>query len=111
MTACSTATPPVGTVSIFRRYDASSAPNALKRRPPRVDRSPIKLYDGVAGHYFGGGAYGDAEGLNVVDQSIILGRIRNLILGCDPLDREMKWKWLWVANIPEHVASAVDNAL
>jgi L-alanine-DL-glutamate epimerase-like enolase superfamily enzyme len=23
----------------------------------------------------------------------------------------MIWKWLWVANIPEHVASAVDNAL
>ena len=42
---------------------------------------------------------------------MILGRIKNLLLGCDPLDREMIWKWLWVANIPENVASVVDNAL
>ena len=41
--------------------------------------------DGVVGNYFGGGTHGDAEGLSVVDQSLILGRIRDLLLGCDPL--------------------------
>jgi L-alanine-DL-glutamate epimerase-like enolase superfamily enzyme len=66
---------------------------------------------GVVGNYFGGGTHGDAEGLSVVDQSIVLGHIKDLLLGCDPFDREMVWKWLWVANIPEHVASSVDNAL
>lgn len=71
----------------------------------------VETDEGVSGHYFGGGAHGDAEGLNVVDQHIILGRIKNLIVGQDPLDRELIWKWLWVANIPEHIASAVDNVL
>jgi redox-sensitive bicupin YhaK (pirin superfamily) len=102
------------TIKTFRtyadRWDAGHA-QPLPKEDLRQTVLSIHGDDSVAGHYFGGGAHGDAEGLNVVDQSIILGRIRNLILGCDPLDREMKWKWLWVANIPEHVASAVDNAL
>ena len=34
-----------------------------------------------------------------------------MLVGQDPLDREMFWKWLWVANIPENVASVVDMAL
>ncbi|MFV2064957.1 MAG: hypothetical protein ACC726_15815, partial [Chloroflexota bacterium] len=58
----------------------------------------IETNEGIAGHYFGGGAHGDAEGLNVVDQALILGRIRDLLLGHDPFDREMFWKWFWVAN-------------
>lgn len=67
--------------------------------------------EGVSGYYLGGGAHGDAEGLNVADQDIVLHRIKPLLLGQDPLDREMFWKWMWVANLPEHLASAVDNAL
>jgi L-alanine-DL-glutamate epimerase-like enolase superfamily enzyme len=65
----------------------------------------------VAGYYFGGGAHGDAEGLNVVDQQLIRGRVRSLLVGQDPLDREMIWKWMWVANIAENVQSVIDNAL
>jgi len=71
----------------------------------------VSTDEGVAGHYFGGGSHGDQDGLNVVDQQIILGRIRDLILGQDPFDRELIWKWLWVANIPEHIASVIDNVL
>ena len=71
----------------------------------------IETDEGVAGYYFGGGSHGDQEGLNIVDQQMILGRIKPLIAGQDPLDREMIWKWLWVANIPENVASVIDNAL
>ena len=71
----------------------------------------IETDEGVAGHYFGGGSHGDLEGLTIVDQRIITGRIKDLIVGQDPFDRELVWKWLWVANIPEHVASVVDNAL
>ncbi|MET4635275.1 enolase C-terminal domain-like protein [Kaistia defluvii] len=71
----------------------------------------IDTDEGVTGYYFGGGSHGDAEGLNVVDQQMIRGRILPLLKGQDPLDREMVWKWLWVANIPENVASVVDNAL
>jgi len=71
----------------------------------------IETDEGVTGHYFGGGAHGDAEGLNIVDQQMIMGRVRNLLVGQDPLDRELVWKWLWVANVPENVQSVIDNAL
>ena len=71
----------------------------------------IETDEGIAGHYFGGGSHGDAEGLDIMDQGLILGRIRQLLVGQDPLDREMIWKWMWVANIKENVASAIDNVL
>ena len=71
----------------------------------------IETDEGPVGHFLGGGSHGDAEGLSVVDQRLIEGRIRSLIVGQDPLDREMIWKWLWVANLPENVSSAIDNAL
>lgn len=71
----------------------------------------IETDEGAVGHYFGGGAHGDQEGLNVVDQRRILGPIRRLLLGQDPFDRELIWKWLWVGNYPEHLASVIDLAL
>jgi L-alanine-DL-glutamate epimerase-like enolase superfamily enzyme len=102
------------TVKTFRSH-ADRWDNGHAEVLPNVELKQTVLTihtdDGVSGHYFGGGAHGDADGLNIVDQSVILGRIRSLLLGCDPLDREMIWKWLWVANLPEHLASAVDNAL
>lgn len=71
----------------------------------------IETDEGVTGHYFGGGSHGDNEGLNVVDQQMIVTRAKDLLVGQDPLDRELIWKWLWVANYPENVASVIDNAL
>lgn len=71
----------------------------------------IETDEGVTGYYFGGGSHGDAEGLNIVDQQMILGRVKNLIVGQDPFDREMIWKWMWVANFPENIQSVIDNAL
>ena len=71
----------------------------------------IETDESVAGYYLGGGSHGDAEGLNIVDQQMIRGRILPLLRGQDPFDREMVWKWLWVANIPENVASVIDNAM
>ena len=64
----------------------------------------IETDEGVTGHYFGGGSHGDQEGLNVVDQQLIRRPHPDLLVGQDPLDREMIWKWMWVANIPENVA-------
>lgn len=71
----------------------------------------IETDEGVSGYYFGGGSHGDAEGLNLVDQQIIEGRLKQLLVGQDPFDREMIWNWLWVANIAENVASVINNAL
>ena len=71
----------------------------------------IETDEGVSGHFIGGGTHGDQEGLNIVDQNIILGRIRDLLIGQNPLDREMIWQWLLVAWFPENIASVIDNAL
>ena len=71
----------------------------------------IETDEGISGHFIGGGTHGDQEGLNIVDQNIILGRIRDLLIGQNPLDREMIWQWLLVAWFPENIASVIDNAL
>ena len=71
----------------------------------------IETDEGISGHFIGGGTHGDQEGLNNVDQNLILGRIRDLLIGQNPLDREMIWQWLLVAWFPENVASVIDNAL
>ena len=71
----------------------------------------IETNEGISGHFIGGGTHGDQEGLNNVDQNLILGRIRDLLIGQNPLDREMIWQWLLVAWFPENVASVIDNAL
>jgi L-alanine-DL-glutamate epimerase-like enolase superfamily enzyme len=102
------------TVKTFRTYaDRWDAGHAQPLPKVELQQTVVSVHtdEGVVGNFFGGSIHGDADGLSVVDQSLILGRIKNRLLGCDPFDREMVWKWLWVANIPENVASAVDNVL
>ena len=71
----------------------------------------ISTDDGVCGHYFGGHGHGDHDGLGVDDTKLLLRRVRDLLLGQDPFDRERIWHWLWVANLPENIISVVDLAL
>lgn len=72
----------------------------------------ISTDEGISGYYFGGGVHGDQDTLDAVDRQWILGRGRELLIGQDPMDRELFWKWFWVAaNIPETVGSVIDNAL
>ena len=72
----------------------------------------IETDQGVTGTYLGGASHGiDTDGLNIVDREMIAHRVRDLLVGQDPFDREMIWKWMWVANIQENVASVIDNAL
>ena len=47
----------------------------------------IHTDEGVTGNYFGGGSHGDAEGLNIVDQQMILWRIKDLLVGQDPMGK------------------------
>jgi L-alanine-DL-glutamate epimerase-like enolase superfamily enzyme len=39
------------------------------------------------------------------------GRLKNLVLGHDPFDREKFWHWMWVANIEENLISVLDMVL
>jgi L-alanine-DL-glutamate epimerase-like enolase superfamily enzyme len=72
----------------------------------------IETDAGISGHYIGGGFGGDSYPLSLADIEMIHGRVRKLLVGQDPLDRELIWKWFWVAaNMPEIIGSVVDNAL
>lgn len=71
----------------------------------------IDTDEGATGYFLGGGKHGDQDGLNIWEQHVIENQIRPLLLGINPFDREMVWKWLWVANVPELEASVIDLAL
>lgn len=72
----------------------------------------ISTDEGITGHYFGGGVHGDQDALSADHRALIHTRGRELLVGQDPFDRELIWKWFWVAaNIPETVSSCIDNAL
>jgi len=71
----------------------------------------IQTDEGVAGCYFGGGGHGDQDGLPPDAREHLEGRIKPMLVGQDPLDREKFWKWMWVANVPEPVVGVVDMAL
>jgi L-alanine-DL-glutamate epimerase-like enolase superfamily enzyme len=99
-------------IQSFRTHaDRFQAGVAKPRQELTQTLTSIETDEGVTGYYLGGGSHGDQEGLSADDQRLLLSRIRALVLGQDPLDRELIWKWLWVANIPENVASVVDLAL
>lgn len=67
--------------------------------------------EGAEGYYFGGHGHGDADGLTPDERAALRGRLKHLIKGQDPFDREKFWHWMWVANLPENLISVVDMAL
>src|SRR5262245_52511057 len=64
--------------------------------------------EGAEGYYFGGHGHGDQDGLQPDERAALEGRIKALVLGQDPFDREKFWHWLWVANIAENLLSVLD---
>jgi len=67
--------------------------------------------DGAEGYYFGGRGHGDQDGMSRDQRTAMEGRIKSLVVGQDPFDREKFWHWMWVANIEENLISAIDMAL
>ncbi len=67
--------------------------------------------EGAEGYYFGGRGHGDQDGFSADQIAAMEGRIKNLIVGHDPFDREKFWHWLWVANVEENLISVLDMAL
>jgi L-alanine-DL-glutamate epimerase-like enolase superfamily enzyme len=66
---------------------------------------------GVVGRHFGGHGHGDQDGLDQGSIDSILGRVKPLLVGMDPYDRERIWQWLWTAKTPENVIGVVDMML
>lgn len=75
----------------------------------------IETDEGLKGEYLGGGmreGMAGLAGLTTGEVELVERRVKKLLLGLDPLNRELIWKYLWVAaNIPENIASVIDNAL
>jgi len=67
--------------------------------------------EGAEGYYLGGRGHGDQDGLWADQRAVMEGRIKSLVVGQDPFDREKFWHWLWVANLEENLISVLDMAL
>jgi L-alanine-DL-glutamate epimerase-like enolase superfamily enzyme len=67
--------------------------------------------EGAEGYYLGEHGHGDQDGLHADERDMLEGRIKSLLVGQDPFDREKFWHWLWVANHQENLISVVDMAL
>lgn len=67
--------------------------------------------EGAEGYYFGGHGHGDQDGFHPDERRLMETRIKNMVVGHDPFDREKFWHWLWVANLPENIISVLDMAL
>ena len=68
--------------------------------------------EGAEGYYFGGNIELEQEGgLSTEQRTFLKERIKPLVLGKDPFDREKFWHWMWVANMPENLLSVLDMAL
>ena len=67
--------------------------------------------EGAEGYYFGGRGHGDQDGMSADQRGVLEGRIKSLLVGQDPFDRERFWHWMWVANIEENLLSVVDMTL
>ena len=68
--------------------------------------------EGAEGYYFGGSGHGDMDGMSPEQRAVLEGRLKNLVVGQDPFDREKFWHWMWTAHrIPENLMSVLDMAL
>ena len=67
--------------------------------------------EGAEGYCFGGRGHGDQNGMSHDQKSAMEHRIKSLVMGQDPFDREKFWHWMWVANIEEDLISVLDMAL
>ena len=71
----------------------------------------IVTAEGAEGYYLGGHGHGDQDGLTPDQRAQLIGRVKPLLLGQDPFDREKFWHWMWVAKVPEDILSTIDLAL
>jgi L-alanine-DL-glutamate epimerase-like enolase superfamily enzyme len=71
----------------------------------------IETDEGVVGHYLGGQGHGDQDGLLPDQRDMVRHRMRDLLVGQDPFDRELFWQWMWASKTPENIMGVIDMAL
>ena len=84
----------------------------LQPRAPVVQTlTRVVTDDGAVGYCLGGQGHGDQEGLAPAARSQLLARMKPLLVGQNPFDREKFWQWMWAAKMPENLMGVVDMAL
>jgi L-alanine-DL-glutamate epimerase-like enolase superfamily enzyme len=71
----------------------------------------IETNEGAVGRYLGGHGHGDQDGLIPEERAYLLTRIKDLLIGQNPFDRERFWQHMWAAKTPENIMGVVDMAL
>ena len=100
------------TVTPFRSWvDRYQNGEPLPRSENLQTLTTIETDEGISGYYLGGQGHGDQDGLDVVNRAYIEERIRPLLIGQNPFDREKFWHWMWAAKTPENIMGVVDMAL
>ncbi len=100
------------TVKPFRTWvDRYLNGEPLPRTEVLQTLTTIETDSGVQGHYLGGQGHGDQDGLDVVNRAFIEQRIRPMLIGQNPFDREKFWHWMWVSKTPENIMGVIDMAL
>ncbi|MBI2942010.1 MAG: enolase [Chloroflexi bacterium] len=67
--------------------------------------------EGAEGYYFGGQGHGDQDGLQPPGRAYMEHRIKSMLVGEDPFDREKFWQWMWASKTPEYIVGVTDMAL
>jgi L-alanine-DL-glutamate epimerase-like enolase superfamily enzyme len=67
--------------------------------------------EGAEGYYLGGQGHGDQDGLTPASRAYVAERLKPLLVGQDPFDREKLWQWMYAAKTPENLMSVIDMAL
>lgn len=99
-------------VTPFRIYaDRYSNGEPLPKVEVIQTLTTIETDEGVMGRYLGGQGHGDQDGLQIAGREYIRTRIKDLLVGNDPFDRERLWQWMWAAKTPENIMGVVDMAL
>ena len=89
------------TVTPFRTWvDRYQNDVPLPRTETLQTLTTIETDEGVSGYYLGGQGHGDQDGLDAVNRAYIDKRIRPMLVGQDPFDREKFWHWMWVSKTP-----------
>jgi L-alanine-DL-glutamate epimerase-like enolase superfamily enzyme len=101
----------VTTVAFKTRADRFRNGQAFPRTELIQTVTCVQTDAGTMGYCLGGGSHGDQEGLSADTREHIASRIKPMLVGEDPLDRERLWKWMWVANTPEPIVGVIDMAL
>ena len=98
-------------VPFWSRMDRFENGRPLRGRRILQTVTRVVCDDGAEGYCLGGQGHGDSDGLDEVNRACVTNVVKPMLLGCDPLDRERFWHWMWARKVPEHALSAVDVAL